>query len=319
MLAKNRSLNEIYYKLLLNSPQMITMDIPLKIGKGNISQTKIKHGVILADWKMCYESDMNVQGPVSNEYIQIIFCLNDGISWGMTGNYRSVSIQKNESCIYTGHGGTEYICYKKDSEYSFKSIKIPLTYFRHILEEYFEKCEATVYEEKLLNEISKVPVTPNMKQILTDLSCFTQYQGSLGYLYLDGKLLELLSIYLGEVFEQDILMGKNISISRTERTAIMEAKRIIDCQLAFAPSCEELSRLVHLSMTKLTRGFSLFYGMPIHQYVIEQRLTQAAQLLLEGDWNVSEVAAIVGYGKPSNFAAAFKKKIWRISQKLSGK
>ena len=175
-------------------------------------------------------------------------------------------------------------------------------------EEYFEKCEATVYEEKLLNEISKVPVTPNMKQILTDLSCFTQYRGSLGYLYLDGKLLELLSIYLGEVFEQDILMGKNISISRTERTAIMEAKRIIDCQLAFAPSCEELSRLVHLSMTKLTRGFSLFYGMPIHQYVIEQRLTQAAQLLLEGDWNVSEVAAIVGYGKPSNFAAAFKKK-----------
>lgn len=221
MLAKNRSLNEIYYKLLLNSPQMITMDIPLKIGKGNISQTKIKHGVILADWKMCYESDMNVQGPVSNEYIQIIFCLNDGISWGMTGNYRSVSIQKNESCIYTGHGGTEYICYKKDSEYSFKSIKIPLTYFRHILEEYFEKCEATVYEEKLLNEISKVPVTPNMKQILTDLSCFTQYRGSLGYLYLDGKLLELLSIYLGEVFEQDILMGKNISISRTERTAII--------------------------------------------------------------------------------------------------
>ena len=41
---------------------------------------------------------------------------------------------------------------------------------------------------------------------------------------------------------------------------------------------------------------------------IEQRLAQAAQLLLEGDWNVSEVAAIVGYGKASNFAAAFKKR-----------
>ena len=66
--------------------------------------------------------------------------------------------------------------------------------------------------------------------------------------------------------------------------------------------------MVHLSMTKLTRGFSTFYGMPIHQYIIEQRLTQAAQLLLEGDWNVSEVATIVGYGKASNFAAAFKKR-----------
>ena len=58
-------------------------------------------------------------------------------------------------------------------------------------------------------------------------------------MYLDGKLLELLSIYLGEVLELDILMGKNISMSKTERTAIMEAKRIIDSQLAFAPSCEE--------------------------------------------------------------------------------
>ena len=48
--------------------------------------------------------------------------------------------------------------------------------------------------------------------------------------------------------------------------------------------------------------------MPIHQYIIEQRLVQATQLLLESDWNVGEVAAIVGYGKPSNFAAAFKKK-----------
>ena len=97
MLAKNRSLNEIYYKLLLNSPQMITMDIPLKIGKGNISQTKIKHGVILADWKMCYESDMNVQGPVSNEYIQIIFCLNDGIS---SVSYTHLDVYKRQDSFY---------------------------------------------------------------------------------------------------------------------------------------------------------------------------------------------------------------------------
>ena len=251
---------------------------------------------------------MNVQGPVSKEYMQIIFCLNDGISWGIMDERRSVTIQKNESCIYAGHGGTEYICYKKDSNFSFKSIKIPIPYFSHLLADYFDGQEVTAYEKKLLYGISKVPVTPIMEQILAETSQFTQYRGGLGYLYLDGKLLELLSIYLGEVLELDILMGKNISMSRTERTAIMEAKRIIDSQLAFAPSCEELSRMVHLSMTKLTRGFSSFYGMPIHQYVIEQRLAQAAQLLLEGDWNVSEVAAIVGYGKASNFAAAFKKR-----------
>ena len=304
----NRYLGKLYNNLIANSPQTISMDIPSDMGQGRIAQTKIKHGVILSDWQMCYQSDMNVQGAVSKEYIQIIFCMNDGISWGIMDEHRSVTIQKNESCIYAGHGGTEYICYKKDSSFSFKSIKIPIIYFSQLLADYFDGREVAVYEKKLLNGISKVPITPAIDQILAETSRFTQYRGGLGYLYLDGKLLELLSIYLGEVLEMDILMGKNISMSRTEKTAIIEAKRIIDSQLAFAPSCEELSHLVHLSMTKLTRGFSLFYGMPIHQYIIEQRLIQAAQLLLEGDWNVSEVAAIVGYGKPSNFAAAFKKK-----------
>lgn len=301
-------LGKLYNDLIANSPQTISIDIPSDMGKGRIAQTQIKHGIIFSDWQMCYQSDMNVQGTVSKDYMQIIFCLNDAISWGIMDEKRSITIQKNESCIYAGHGGTEYACYKKDSNFSFKSIKIPIAYFSQLLTDYFDGQEATAYEKKLLDGISKVPVTPIMEQILAETSQFTQYRGGLGYLYLDGKLLELLSIYLGEVLELDILMGKNVSMSRTERTAIMEAKRIIDSQLAFAPSCEELSHLVHLSTTKLTRVFSSFYGMPIHQYIIEQRLTQAAQLLLEGDRNVSEIAAIVGYGKPSNLAAAFKKR-----------
>ena len=301
-------LTKLYNDLITNTPQTITMDIPSEVGHGRISQTKIKHGVVLSDWQMCYQSDMNVQGPVSREYMQIIFCMNDGISWGILNGHRSMTIQKNESCIYAGHDGTEYICYKKDSNFSFKSIKIPTPYFSQLLADYFDGQEIAAYEKKLLNGIAKVSVTPVMEQVLSEISKFSQYRGGLGYLYLDGKLLELLSIYLGEVLELDILMGKNISMSRTERTAIMEAKRIIDSQLAFAPSCEELSRQVHLSLTKLTRGFLAFYGRSIHQYVIEQRLVQAAQLLLEGDWNVTEVASLVGYGKPSNFAAAFKKR-----------
>ena len=308
MMCGSFYLGKLYHDLITTSPQIVTMSIPAELGSGQISQTTIKHGVILSDWQMNYRSDMNVHGPVSREYIQIVFCLNDGISWGIMNEHRSVTIQKNESCIYAGHGGTEHICYTKDSHFSFKSIKIPISYFTQLLSEYFDGQETAAYERKLLDGISKVPVTPMMEQILSETSKFSQYRGGLGYLYLDGKLLELLSIYLGEVLELDILMGKNISMSRTERTAIMEAKRIIDSQLAFAPSCEELSRQVHLSLTKLTRGFLAFYGRSIHQYVIEQRLVQAAQLLLEGDWNVTEVASIVGYGKPSNFAAAFKKK-----------
>lgn len=303
-------LSKLYNDLITNTPQTFSMDISSEFGPGRIAQTKIKHGVILSDWQMHYQSntDMNVQGPGNDEYMQIIFCLNDGVSWGVINDRSSITLQKKESCIYAGHKGKEYICYKKNSNFSFKTIKIPITYFVQLLSEYFDGQEITVYRKKLLEGISKIPVTPIMEQILTETSQFSQYRGSLGYLYLDGKLLELLSVYLGEVLELDILMGKNISMSRTERTAIMETKRIIDSQLALAPSCKELSRMVHLSVPKLSQGFSSLYGISIHQYIIDQRLAHAAQLLLDGDMNVSEIAAIVGYGKPSNFAAAFKKR-----------
>ena len=115
-------LGKLYNDLIANSPQTISIDIPSDMGKGRIAQTQIKHGIIFSDWQMCYQSDMNVQGTVSKDYMQIIFCLNDAISWGIMDEKRSITIQKNESCIYAGHGGTEYACYKKDSNFSFKSI-----------------------------------------------------------------------------------------------------------------------------------------------------------------------------------------------------
>ena len=40
-------LTNLYNDLITNTPQTITMDIPSEVGQGQISQTKIKHGVIL--------------------------------------------------------------------------------------------------------------------------------------------------------------------------------------------------------------------------------------------------------------------------------
>ena len=304
----NQYMTKLYHDLLSNSPQTVTIDIPADMGTGQISQVVTKQGAVVSDWKMNYFSDMNVQGVSCEDYIQFLFCFNDGVSWNIADARQSVSIQKGESCIYRGHGKMEYLCYSGKKDFLFKNIKIPMPYFHKILNDYFEDSEINAYEKKLLTGISKVSVTPYMEHIFAEVKDFTQYRGGLGYLFLESKVFELLSVYLSEVLELSILSSSYISISKSDRDSITEAKRIIDSQLAFAPSCEELSQQVHLSLTKLTRGFSSFYGMPIHQYIIEQRLIQAAQLLLDGDWNVGEVAAIVGYGKPSNFAAAFKKK-----------
>ena len=56
--------------------------------------------------------------------------------------------KKGESCIYRGHGKMEYLCYSKKSDFLFKNVKIPLSYFYKILNDYFEAGEIEVYQKK---------------------------------------------------------------------------------------------------------------------------------------------------------------------------
>lgn len=126
----NQYLGKLYNDLITNSPQTISMDIPSDMGQGRIAQTKTKHGVILSDWQMCYQSDMNVQGPVSREYIQIIFCMNDGISWGIMNEHRSVTIQKTSPVFMQDTMAQNISAIKRTVTFHLKALKFRFYIFR---------------------------------------------------------------------------------------------------------------------------------------------------------------------------------------------
>ena len=143
-------MNNLYRDLLSNSPQTVTIPIPSDMGTGQIAQVVTKQGAVVSDWKMNYFSDMNVRGINSEDYIQMLFCLNDGVSWNIAGSREGACLAKGESCIYRGHGKMESLCYAQNSDFYFKNIKIPVPYFKRLLQDYFEDGEITVYEKKLL-------------------------------------------------------------------------------------------------------------------------------------------------------------------------
>ncbi len=126
----NQYMTKLYHDLLSNAPQTVTIDIPADMGTGQISQVVTKQGAVVSDWKMNYFSDTNVQGVSCEDYIQLLFCFHDGVSWNIADARQSVSIQKGESCIYRGHGKMEYLCYTGKKEFLFKNIKIPMSYFQ---------------------------------------------------------------------------------------------------------------------------------------------------------------------------------------------
>lgn len=300
--------NNLYRDMIVNMPETISMQIPEHYGTGEISQTTTKQGIIISEWKLKYYSDMRVQGTNTSDYLQLIFCIEEGMSWTIEETQENFDINKGEVVIYNGNGKNEVAFYKGNSDYHFKSIKIPVTYFTNILNTYFELNEVQIYSSKLFDDVLKIVMTNNMMRVLSEIKDFLLYRGGLGHLFLEAKILELLSMCLSEVLEIRILPTNNNRLSRTDRETVLKAKDFIDSQIDYAPSYKEIAEHVHVSVSKLSKDFMNFVGQPIHSYIIEQRLEKATALLLENNLSISQIAVLVGYSKSSNFTEAFRKK-----------
>ena len=74
------------------------------------------------------------------------------------------------------------------------------------------------------------------------------------------------------------------------------------------PNLTELSKLVNLNEFKLKYGFKKLFNITPYNFLLEHKLFHAKNLLENGDMNVSEIAAIVGYKQLHGFSNAFVKR-----------
>lgn len=323
MMSEHEYMRRWYEKMTSGTPQALSVALPEAMGQGQITQTISKQGVIVSDWRLRTHEDVRVQGATGGDYVFMIFCLGAPVTWDDLEKRQGVTMARGESCIYCCHGGCEAIRYCRDEAYDFRTVKIPGGVFVRLLEEYLGDDTAEQLVRKVADTVAHVPCSLQMERVLADLGGCGDFRGGLGHLYLDGKLLELFAVYFRALLEVDVVAPAVAGLSRTERAAVVEARRIIDAGLAYAPGLDALAAQVHLSPARLSRGFSALYGQPVHQYVIAQRLETGARLLTCDEHNVGEVAALVGYSKASNFAAAFRRrfgvspKIWRQMHRAS--
>lgn len=131
------------------------------------------------------------------------------------------------------------------------------------------------------------------------------YQGALGQLFMESKMLELLSMRLAAYFI-DASPGVP-AISRSDRDKIHHARRILETSLDNTPTMTNLARQIGMSETKLKQGFKTIFGKPVFGFYKELRLETAKKMLLSREWNVTEAAVGVGYSSLSHFSQAFRK------------
>ncbi|TCL58348.1 helix-turn-helix protein [Hydrogenispora ethanolica] len=73
-----------------------------------------------------------------------------------------------------------------------------------------------------------------------------------------------------------------------------------------AASLEEASKLVHLNASYLSQLFKQKTGVNFSDYLIEIKMTKAAELLMDYELKTYAVSEMVGYTNAKNFARTFK-------------
>jgi len=89
-------------------------------------------------------------------------------------------------------------------------------------------------------------------------------------------------------------------------TQLVNAKRFIDENYADRINLELIAGFSFLSKFHFTRLFLRCYGMTPHQYLIEQRVSAAKQLLAAG-MSVTETCFEIGFISQPSFSSIFKK------------
>lgn len=165
--------------------------------------------------------------------------------------------------------------------------------------------------QKLIKATGKYPymqigeTTPTMQLALNQLlNC--PYQGLTKQIYLESKCWELVALRLEQLSAESESFLTCLKPDDIDR--VYQAKAILTHNWQTPPSLLKLARQVGLNDYKLKLGFRQLFGTSAFGYLWHYRMEQARQLLTEGQYNIKEVASIVGYSKQSNFAAAFRKK-----------
>lgn len=128
--------------------------------------------------------------------------------------------------------------------------------------------------------------------------------GPLRHLMLEGLVLQLLALQAAAALPAP-RQSRRAPLSRAERDAIHEARRVLLADMRTPPSLRELATRVGLSEKRLGAGFRAVYGTTAYTALRNERLEHARLVLETGRLSLKEVAFRVGYNHVANFVTAF--------------
>jgi AraC-like DNA-binding protein len=199
-------------------------------------------------------------------------------------------------------------CFKKDEPFRMLEIMLSRNYLEKIAEacpSLFNEIHSQCRQNKSFRYFSENRLfCPAIRNALNDILNYKS-AGNLASLYLDAKILEILSLFLcSEQKDCSACTG----YSPKDNDILIHAKEIIEQQYLNPPSLHNLSLMIGTNECKLKSGFKTVFGTTVFGYLFDYRMKLACQYLLDTKKTIQEIAELTGYEYQSHFSTAFKRK-----------
>ncbi|MDF2565931.1 MAG: rhaR 8 [Massilibacillus sp.] len=295
-------LNHIYASNLFHNE----MQVPATVGEGYCRRIVVKPSMKISISDITFYEKMTIGEKQGSSLHSLAFCLGEGFLWRVEGNPKEYGIACGESCIFNSDQGISISSHHPGSRFLGICVEfdfdIITSFMQHKRKDYAYK---SLFAGR--NILCNGKTSPGIRLILNDMmNC--RYREHLKKIYLEGKILELVAVYLDEAVFEDGTRTVAGKVSAYDREALYKARNILDENLAAPPTLGKLAKLICLNEYKLKTGFKELFGLPVHAYIIDKRLELARLLIEDQKLRVTEAALLVGYNDLSYFAEKFRGK-----------
>lgn len=157
-------------------------------------------------------------------------------------------------------------------------------------------------------------MSPDIERVLKQLSEIND-QNELDVLYYRIKVLELLYLLFGKLLQRE--MNRHSSINKSDLEKLYSIRTAIISDLSVPPRLNELSKIAGMSETKMKQLFKQVFGDTIYTYYQKIRMDEAAFLLKQAGYSVTEVGYQLGFTNMSHFGRLFKSHFGITPKKFS--
>lgn len=201
-----------------------------------------------------------------------------------------------------------HLC-KADTDLNFIHISYMPDFLRQFLPEdepWAEKLKARIERKERIVGDHFAAIEPAQEQALKNIFN-TPLKGKLGYMMIETSIIQLVLLQMYSLFHRKEAY-KDRAVSKRDLEIIHDLKVHLHKRFLEDHTLSGLAQQFGTNTNKLMSLFRKVFGKSIFEFIADQRMDHARNLLREEGMLVAEVSRNIGYKNPNHFSAAFKKR-----------